>query len=319
MLAANAITIYHVAMNIAQLTTFVAVVETGSLTSAARRTGVTQPGVTRQIQRLEMELGVALLERLPTGVRATPEGERLLAYAREALAGYGELLAAIQDPDATLEGRLRIIASTTPGEYLVPELATGFSSRHPAVMTEVFVADTAAVIDEMLERRWDIGFVGRPTDHRRLVCTPVATDEVILAVPASHPLARKKRVSLKDLAGERIIEREAGSGTWLTVQDELDRQGLEIPAYSSSMVLGSSHAIVSAVDAGLGLGFVTKRSLERHDATRVKGVRIAEARFLRRLYMVHAQGRPLPRIVRSFRDYVLETLPDAETVALKQS
>lgn len=297
-------------MNIAQLTTFVAVVETGSLTAAARRTGVTQPGVTRQIQRLEMELGVALLERLPTGVRATPEGERLLAYAQEALTGYGELLAAVQDPGAPLEGRLRIIASTTPGEYLVPEFATGFSQRHPAVTSEVFVADTTAVIDEMLERRWDIGFTGRPTDHRRLACTPVATDEVILAVPASHPFARKKRVSLKDLAGERIIERGIGSGTWLTVQDELDRLGLEIPAHDASMVLGSTHAIVSAVDAGLGVGFVTVRSLERHDATRVTGVRIAEARFLRRLYMVHEQGRPLPRIVRLFRDYVLESLPD---------
>ncbi len=306
-------------MNIAQLTTFVAVVETGSLTAAARRTGVTQPGVTRQIQRLEMELGVALLERLPTGVRATPEGERLLAYAQEALTDYGELLAAVQDPGAPLEGRLRIIASTTPGEYLVPEFATGFSQRHPAVTSEVFVADTTAVIDEMLERRWDIGFTGRPTDHQRLACTAVATDEVILAVPASHPFARKKRVSLKDLAGERIIERGIGSGTWLTVQDELDRLGLEIPAYAASMVLGSTHAIVSAVDAGLGVGFVTARSLERHDATRVTGVRIAEARFLRRLYMVHEQGRPLPRIVRLFRDYVLESLPDEGVGTSKES
>ncbi|MDA1258409.1 MAG: LysR family transcriptional regulator [Chloroflexi bacterium] len=296
-------------MNIAQLSTFVAVVETGSLTSAARRTGVTQPGVTRQMQRLEAELGVALLERLPTGVRATREGEQLLTYAQEALSGYGTLLAAIQDPGAPLEGRLRIIASTTPGEYLVPELATGFSDRHPAVTTEVFVADTTAVIDEMLERRWDIGFVGRPADHRRLACTAVATDEVVLAVPANHALARKRQVSLADLAGERIIEREGGSGTRLTVQDELDRLGLKFPAYVASMVLGSAHAIVSAVDAGLGVGFVTARALKSHDATRVTAVRLADARFLRRLYMVHEKGRPLPRVVRAFRDHVLESRP----------
>lgn len=294
-------------MNIVQLTTFVAVIETGSLTSAARRTGVTQPGVTRQMQRLEAELGVALLERLPTGVRATREGERFLTYAQDALQGYGELLTAIQDPSTPLEGRLRIIASTTPGEYLVPELATGFSRQHPAVTTEVFVADTSAVIDEMLERRWDIGFIGRPTEHRRLTCTPVATDEVLLAVPGTHAFARRKKISLKDLEGERIIEREGGSGTWQTVQDELQRLGLEIPAHDASMVLGSTHAIVSAVDAGLGVGFVSARALQRHDATRVVAVRIAEARFLRHLYMVHEQGRPLPRIVRSFRDHVLES------------
>jgi DNA-binding transcriptional LysR family regulator len=95
-------------MNIAQLSTFVAVIETGSLTAAARRTGVTQPGVTRQMQRLELELGVALLERLPTGVRSSPEGERFLAFARETLQGYAELLGAIQDPTTPLEGRLRI-------------------------------------------------------------------------------------------------------------------------------------------------------------------------------------------------------------------
>jgi DNA-binding transcriptional LysR family regulator len=263
------------------------------------------------MQRLELELGVALLERLPTGVRSSPEGERFLAFARETLEGYSELLGAIQDPNTPLEGRLRIIASTTPGEYLVPELATTFSQIHPAVTTEVFVTDTTVVIDEMLERRWDIGFVGRPTDHRRLACIPVATDEIVLAVPGNHPFAKQTEVSLKDLARVRIIEREGGSGTWLTVQDQLQELGLEIPAYDASMVLGSTQAIVSAVDAGLGVGFVTRRALERHDASRVVGMRIAESRFMRNLYMVHEQGRPLPRIVRSFRDHVLETQVDA--------
>ena len=293
-------------MNIAQLATFVAVIETGSLTSAAQRTDVTQPGVTRQMQRLEAELGVALLERLPTGVRPTPEGERLLAFARDSLNGYGELLAAIQDPSTPLEGRLRIIASTTPGEYLVPELATNFSKRHPAVTTEVFVADTTVVIEEMLERRWAMGFVGRPTDHKRLACTAVATDEIVLAVPGNHAFASRKEVTLPDLKGVRIIEREGGSGTWMTVQDELERLGLRIPPYDSSMVLGSTQAIVSAVDAGLGVGFVTRRALERHDSSRVAEIRLAEASFTRNLYMVHERGRPLPRIVRSFRDHVLE-------------
>jgi DNA-binding transcriptional LysR family regulator len=298
-------------MNITQLMTFMAVIETGSLTSAARRMGITQPGVTRQIQRLETELEVALLERLPTGVKATPEGQRFLAYAKKTLAGYGDLVSAIQDPNTPLEGRLRIIASTTPGEYLVPELATLFTQKHISVMTEVFVADTTVVLDEMLERRWDIGFVGRPTDHRRLTCVPVAMDEVVLAVPADHVFAKQSEVALNDLAGMRIIEREGGSGTWLTVQDELKRLGLEIPSYDASMVLGSTQAIVSAVDAGLGIGFVTARALERHDATRVVGVRIAEARFNRSLYMVHEQGRPLPRIVRAFRDHVLQAQPPA--------
>jgi len=86
---------------------------------------------------------------------------------------------------------------------------------------------------------------------------------------------------------------------------------LKIPAYDASMVLGSTQAIVSAVDAGLGVGFVTRRALERHDASRVVGMRIAESRFMRSLYMVHEQGRPLPRIVRSFRDHVLELHVDA--------
>lgn len=293
-------------MNIAQLTTFVAVIETGSLTSAAQLTGVTQPGVTRQMQRLESELGVALLERLPTGVRPTPEGERLLVFAREFVDGYGDLLAAVQDPATPLEGRLRIIASTTPGEYLVPALATDFSKQHPAVTTEVFVADTTVVIEEMLERRWDIGFVGRSTDHKRLACTAVATDEIVLAVPGDHDFAKRNKIALADLAGVRIIEREGGSGTWMTVQDELKRLGLSIPPYDSSIVLGSTQAIVSAVDAGLGVGFVTARALERHDSARVSQVRISEASFTRNLYMVHEQGRPLPRIVRSFRDHVLE-------------
>lgn len=290
-------------MDLAQLQSFVAVARRRSFTLAAQELDLTQPGVSRQVQKLEQELGVALLDRRHGGVELTPEGHRFRAYAEDALDRYERLRRELQSVDA-VSGELLIAASTTPGEFLVPGLVARFTALHPNVRPRVFIADSAEVLTELTERRWDLGFVGVHLPRRGLSYDVVAEDEVVLAVPAGHPFAARATVELAELEGQPFIEREGGSGTMLSVRAAVAKHGLELPAWRVAMVLNTTQAVVSAVQSGYGLGLVSSLALADRPAGRIALVRLAELSLRRPLYLVQEQRRPLPPVAAAFTAWV---------------
>ncbi len=205
-------------VDFAWLETFVAVANHGSLSAATTARGLTQSGISRQLQRLESEIGVILLDRSSRSIRLTPAGERFLAYADAALAQQQVAIRDLRGEDAALNGRLRVAASSTPGEFLVPELIAAFVNRHPGVCPEVMVTDSARVEAEVRAHRWDVGFVGARLQERDLTYRPLADDEVVLAVPATHPFARRGAIDLEELVDQPFIGREGGSGTVVSVE-----------------------------------------------------------------------------------------------------
>lgn len=281
-----------------------AVADTGSVTGAAERLGRSQPTLSRQVQRLEADLGTPLLERHPLGMQLTPAGERVSQFARERLAAEDALRAELREGASELRGVVRILASTTPGEYLVPQLVAGFSELHPAVRVEVEVADSAAVPGAVLDRRADVGFAGRANPDERLTHAPVVPDEIVLAVPGTHPLASHEAVPLSALAGERLIWREDGSGTQRTFMEALAGAGYALPAGSSTASLGSTQAVVSAVQAGLGIGVVSHRAVVAHPGEQVVAVRLADVPIRRHLWLVYETGRPRPSPQAAFITFV---------------
>lgn len=295
------------------LRALVTVGETGSVTAAARHLGCSQPTLSRQLQRLEADLDTRLLQRHATGAELTTAGQQAYEFARERLAAEDALRLELRGGDTRLVGTVRVIASTTPGDYLVPGLIGGFFERHPAVRVEVEIADSAAVPGAILDHRADVGFAGRANPDERLTHTPIASDEVVLAVPATHPLAGLEVVGLSALAGTRLIWREDGSGTQRTFMEALARAGLELPAGSSSVSLGSTHAVVSAVEAGLGIGVVSQRAVAGHAGGRVVGLRLEGVDVRRHLWMVTENGRRPPGPASAFiafaSDLVAGSLP----------
>lgn len=281
-----------------------AVADTGSVTDAARRLGRSQPTLSRQLQRLEADLGTPLLERHPLGMRLTAAGERVSQFARERLDAEDALRAELSDGASELRGVVRILASTTPGEYLVPELVAGFSELYPGVRVEVEVHDSAAVPGAVLDRRADVGFAGRANPDERLTHTPVVPDEIVLAVPGAHRLADHSAVGLSALAGERLIWREDGSGTQRTFMEALARAGVALPAGSSTASLGSTQAVMAAVDAGLGIGIVSRRAVVDGPGAGVVAVRIDGVPVRRQLWMVYETGRLRPAQQAAFITFV---------------
>ncbi|HEY5541181.1 MAG TPA: LysR family transcriptional regulator [Coriobacteriia bacterium] len=250
-------------MNVTQLRAFVAVVDLGSFSEAARQSGISQPAVTMQIKSLEADMGATLLERRYHRVELTDAGEALLPYARSVLA---ELLRAREDIAAlsdTISGRLVIAASTTPGDYVIPRVLGDFLKLHPQVQVEISVHDTAEAVAAVASGRADFGVCGAVEPSPKVAFEELGCDELVVICPPSHPLATRKAVAYAELAEADWVTREPGSGTGQVARAALEQHGIDPDELRVLVELGSGEAIVSAVEGGLGIAMVSHYVAEK--------------------------------------------------------
>jgi DNA-binding transcriptional LysR family regulator len=275
-------------MHLETLRTFVELVERGSFSAAARRLGISQPAISKQLQRLEAELEAPLL-------------------IRDTLARYDQLrgdLAALQQQ---VHGGVRVAASTIPGEYLLPGLLAAFQEAYPQVKARLIIAGTSDVVDKLVAGEADVGFIGAAVDEPGLNLEPIGRDEIVLAVPAGHAFAQRDVVSPAKLAGEALILREPGSGTRLSVEAALERAGQALPAEANVLVLGSTAAVIQAVEEGLGVGFVSSRAVAQRVAARTLAwVRLEDVDLGRPLYLASLQPSKGAPPVQAFHNFARE-------------
>ncbi|MBT4126021.1 MAG: LysR family transcriptional regulator [Chloroflexi bacterium] len=290
-------------MNIAELEALKAVAETGSFTRAADRLGMSQPGLSRQIQRLERELGTRLLERRGTGAILTDAGRESMQFAIRTISDFDALVSRFGPDPSALSGVIRIVASSTPAEYLVPALISEFTQEHTGISVEVLVADSAQVARTLGDRQADLGLSGMPSSSVGYSSIAMAKDEVVLAVSANHKFADLRSITIDQLRDENIIEREGGSGTWQTVVQALSAAGVELPEHKVSMTLGSTQAVIAAVGQNLGVGFVTQHAVSSH-SNNVVAIRIDGLSLERDLSLTYETGRVRGRHTQAFIDFV---------------
>ena len=290
-------------MNTDNLQSFIAVARLGSFTKAAWYLELAQSNVSRHVQRLERELEQRLLERGNNSVGLTPAGRALLDYAEDSLGRQQKFLNMIKKQTLPLNGRLRIVASTTPGEYLLPDWVAGFTAINPGVRSEVFIVDSNAVLQRLQEGQWDLGFTGMRIPNRGIIYEEVAEDQLVLAVPSNHQFAHRDQVNLNELEGQPFLEREDGSGTLSSFRSALNFRGLVFPKYQVVMVLNSTQAILSAVGRGHGLGLVSVWAMDHSKSADIIAVRIAELPKTRPLYLVRPVA-PLSTIASAFSKWI---------------
>lgn len=280
-------------MNLSQVRMFLEVVKWGSLSEAARQQNLTQPAVTRKMQRLEKELNADLFERGEGHqIVLTTQGRDFLQYAQNILSDYVALQERWRTLRHEVQGKLNLAASTTPGEFIIPQILASFIERYPKVSPELAIMDSEEVMNRVQSRDFDAGFIGTPNTRPQLDQVKFDEDELVLVVNHKHHFAQEQRseIQLHELHGEKMIIREPGSGTAQTLQRLLDEHHLLMPEHTVAMTLGSTQAMVSSIVAGLGIGFVSARAAELNQANlwtvRLKGVMLK-----RDLYMVFERGR----------------------------
>jgi DNA-binding transcriptional LysR family regulator len=216
---------------------------------------MTQPAVSNHLHALEERFGVALLAR-GQPLRITPAGACLAEHARGVLEGISTLEAEMAR-HAVPRGPLVVGASSTPGELLLPGLATEFSARYPDVALELRVYDTDGAIAALLEREIEAAVVGHEVDDPRLVGTVVGHDVLAPVVAASDGLAGAE-ISPEELADRPFVLREQGSGTRRAAEEGLAAAGVRPRV---AMELGSNAAVAGAVAAGAGIGVIPLRTV----------------------------------------------------------
>jgi DNA-binding transcriptional LysR family regulator len=293
-------------MNLQQLRTLITIAEQGSLSAAARSLRISQPAVTKHVQRLEQELGAVLLVRGPLRQASfTPAGRQVLAFARETVERSVALCEQLALLKAVKPGSLALAASTIPGEYLLPGLLVAYRARYPEVQVRSSIADTDEVARQVQAQEADVGFIGAVPQAAGLRLERLVTDEIVLALPPGHPLAQRDPLTPDDLLGQPLILREEGSGTRRSVEKALASAGYRLRPEDVVLTLGSTQAILQAVRQGLGLGFVSARAAAPAQADgHLVCARVAGLNLQRELYLAYLPERLADPIVAHFLAFV---------------
>ncbi len=234
----------------ASLDLLVSVGEMGSIRAAAAAHGVSQPAASMRLRALERLLQIPLLERVPTGARLTPAGIATAEWAAIVLGDMRTLLAGTAALRAGRTSHLRLAASLTVAEYLVPGWLHLLAAQTPETKVSLQMGNTAHVADLVAAGDVDLGFIEGSRPPGRLRSKEVLADELEIVVPAGHPWSRRRRpISAKELAKTPLVLRERGSGTREVLTAALGAQGLGVTA---AMELGSTTAIKAAVVTGAG-------------------------------------------------------------------
>jgi DNA-binding transcriptional LysR family regulator len=296
-------------MDTRQLAAFCAVVERRSFSQAAERLGVTQPAVSLQVRSLEKRFGRRLLDRSGRRVEPTEAGIRLYRNAQRLLALEEQLLEDVAGgADGALTGDLKLGASTGPAAIVVPLLLCEFQRGNPGVHVALTVGDTQRIVDEVAERRLELGIVGAARRHRGVRFEPFLRDEIVLALPPRHRWAGRT-VELEELREEPLIVMQEGAGVRQIVEDELRKAGVRLRELDVRLELGLQESVRSAVQAGYGVTFISRRAVESDLAAGT----LAEARVqgldaTREISLVHGVGRSSTSAAAAFVEFARERL-----------
>ncbi|MCL2150489.1 MAG: LysR family transcriptional regulator [Dehalococcoidia bacterium] len=296
------------AMNLDYLKTYLLLVKMGSFSAVAKKLSISQPAVSFQIQRLEQDLGIRLLNRSQKRITLTEAGKSLLSFAQTVRHEEGRLLQDIEHLRDDVGGELRVAASTAPGELIIPALVGEFISCHPAVRAQILVMGSMAVITGVHDGSYEVGICGMPPNAEYgLQSFKVSGDEIVLIVSPQHRLATRDSVSFADIEGEPFIQREAASGTQRSVESLLAKAGYSIGHLVPRLTVGSSQAVISAVEAGAGIAFVS--DLAASKATNLGTVRsltITGLNLRRGFYCIYHAECLSSRLLQEFVSFVKE-------------
>lgn len=263
-----------------RLTVFRAVAEQLSFRRAAEELYLTQPAVSLQVKALEEELAVQLFDRSGSRVALTPAGRRLLSYARRAAALARQAEEEVTALGGDQAGTLALGASTTIAQYILPRLLAEFRRRHPRVQPTLISGNTERVVEALARHQIALALIEGPARSRDVKTEPFLEDELVLIVPAAHEWAERTAIQPAELVDAPLLLRERGSGTRRVLELALEKHGIRHRTLHVPMELDSTEAIKTAVEAGLGVGFVSRWALAR-DLRPGHGLRVVEIEGLR--------------------------------------
>jgi aminoethylphosphonate catabolism LysR family transcriptional regulator len=283
-------------MTLTQIRAFLAVVQHGGFTAAARALSTSQTTITSQIQTLEQEHGVELFFRRGRRVELSSVGLSFLPLARQIGGLEADATSLLRDSGAFRHGSLKIGAV---GPFHVTEMIEAYHVMHPHIHLSVTLGNSELVLRYLDQYACDVGVIAKTFADERYCMWPYARYPVIAFVHASHPFAKRDTIELTELAAQPLLMREPGSTTRKALEDALAQIGAEA---NIAMEIGSREALREAVARGLGVGTVSKSEYVPDE--RLRAVRIAGDPVTTHIHVCCLRERRESRLVASFFDAV---------------
>jgi DNA-binding transcriptional LysR family regulator len=243
-----------------QLLVFVTVSEKENFSRAAETLHMTQPAVSQYVKMLEREINTQLLERNNKMVRLTKAGEIVYHHAKEIIALYTRMRHVVDDMQHTASGKLTIGASYTYGEYVLPHVIAALRKKYPLIIPRITIHNTQEISELVASRQLDIGIIEGEIHNEKLYMEPFANDEMVVVASPEYSLTERSEIDFSDLAEETWIVRERGSGT-REMTDRIFPEHEFTP--DSTMEFGSTQVIKEAVEAGLGVSFLSHLTIRK--------------------------------------------------------
>jgi DNA-binding transcriptional LysR family regulator len=282
-------------MDLRQLEILQAIAETGSFTASGRKLHVSQSAISRQILLLEEELGEPLFLRVGRQVRMTPAAESLVQLGQRVFQDLRDTMGTITDRTRELRGTLRLSGGMTVCLYVFPPLLKHLRRVHPHLDVRLTVATAGQSVQQIRDGRIDTGLLTLPVEGADLVTVPVLREELLLVATPTHPLARRRRVAPRDLAGQPFVLFEQGSATRKVIDRFFASEKIE-----PTIVMDTENVeiIKAMVKTGLGIGIVPYQAVAREvRAGQFFCTRIDGHELVRETGWVYARANRIPRMI----------------------
>ena len=260
---------------------------------AAEELLLTQPAVTQQIKALEEEYSTPLFSRAGGQVSLTPAGEALLPFAEQLKRLSDEAREAVSAASGATAGQLSIGASQTIGQYLLPKLIAGFLGEHPRVEISIAGGNTRAVLEDLRAKHIHIALIEGPAMGKDVRVKPFMEDHMVCIVPAGHEWADQD-VALDDLRHMTLLTREQGSGSRRIIEGSFEKAGLRLRDLKLGMTFDSTEGLLSAVEAGLGVAFVSRWAVRNQLALETLKLARERGLDLNRMFSLATAAGPEP-------------------------
>jgi len=295
-------------MNLNQVRVFAAVARRLSFTLAAADLHLTQPAVSLHIKALERSVGIRLFERRGNVLVLTEAGRALYDSAMTMLSAEEQATRVLAELSGAKRGRLAVGVNTTSGMYVAPELLSGFRERWPEADLDLHIEPVVRILERIHQNIVDVGILGGPVEDGRFDVEHLAPDPLALIFSPRHPFARKKRVTLSDLAEEPCIVPESTSVMRLLFENALGEAGVTLRI---RLQLHEAEPVKKAVEANLGVGIVSALAITRELASgHLRTAPIEGLTITRHLEMVTRRDKYLSPLALRFKEFARSYFAD---------
>lgn len=284
-----------------QLRVLAAIARAGKITSAANEIGVTPPAVTLQLKLLEESAGLPLFDRTRSGLKLTEAGSFLLAAHVRIESALAECCATFSAMKGLTRGRVSVGVVST-AKYFAPHALAAFSAAHPDLDVELIAGNREETIGALARLDLDMAIMGRPPDNVDVESCVIGDHPHVFIAAPGHRLTAEASIAMADLANEKILLRESGSGTRILLERMAARSEVTL---KGGTAFGSNETIKQAVMAGLGIAFISAHTIAAEVASgRIAVLPVQGLPVIRQWYAVRAKEKHLLPAAQKMWDFL---------------